>query len=288
MTAEIRVNSQGLADDWGVFADLPDPWEGIEMKCPTCASNTPDAWKSWWPDSALAHDVQSPRVRTSGPDMGPSLNLNPQDKAHSLRIRYMRCAADGCGQIVVELHEVVGPTREFLGGVPFETRKAEITSWLIWPRNATRPIDPLVGEPFRRDYLEASAILDLSPRSSGFLARRIVEYLLEKYDSANPKWALSKKIDEFREKSHHPSPLKKNLHDLREMVDTVAHVKTDQVTGEFIDMTRDDADWTLDLVDRLFDYFIIQPERTRQIEAAMDEKMKRTDRPAIRREGDTQ
>jgi hypothetical protein len=49
-----------------------------------------------------------------------------------------------------------------------------------------------------------------------------------------------------------------------------------------IDVDREEAEWTLDLVDRLFDYFILQPAKDKAIKQKLDSKIKRAGRTPLR------
>jgi hypothetical protein len=57
-----------------------------------------------------------------------------------------------------------------------------------------------------------------------------------------------------------------------EIADFGAHTQTDD-RAEIIDVGRDEAEWTLDILDSLFDYFIVAPERNRVRREAVDAKI---------------
>ena len=78
------------------------------------------------------------------------------------------------------------------------------------------------------------------------------------------------------------------LHHFREVGDFGAHTQEDQEEPEttVIDVDRDEAEWTLDLVDRLFDYFIITPAKDEAIKRKVDEKGKRAGRKSLRPEAE--
>jgi hypothetical protein len=196
----------------------------------------------------------------------------------------MRCANEECQQLLIRIHEMYPePGTQVQGGGP------AIASiyWLARPRfgEAKRTLDPLVRDPFRRDYEEAAALLDISHRMSAVLARRIMGDLLKRYAGKDQK-RLTAQIDAFTEEPGHPSSLTGNLHHFREVGDFGAHTQEDQETeaGEpvVIDVDREEAEWTLDLVDRLFDYFIVQPAKDERIRRQVDEKGKRAGRKPLR------
>jgi hypothetical protein len=143
--------------------------------------------------------------------------------------------------------------------------------WLAHPRSSGRLVDPLVPDDLRRDYNEAATILDMSPRMSAVVSRRILADLLERYAGLD-KFSLAARIDDFSKDNTHPSQLRQNLHYLREIADFGAHTQKDD-QAEIIDVDRKEAEWTLDLIDRLFDYFIVAPERDRKMREGFDKKL---------------
>jgi hypothetical protein len=58
------------------------------------------------------------------------------------------------------------------------------------------------------------------------------------------------------------------------------HTQTDD-QAEIINVTREEAEWTLDVVDRLFDYFIVAPAKDKALHETWDEKLKATGRKPI-------
>lgn len=46
-------------------------------------------------------------------------------------------------------------------------------------------------------------------------------------------------------------------------------------------MSRGEAEWTLDLVERLFEYFIVTPQRDKKMRVQMDERIKQAGRKPI-------
>jgi hypothetical protein len=218
------------------------------MKCSICAQITPDSWE------VVGY------VRGSGKDFT------------SLGIDWMRCANDECLQAAVRITE--SHSRVVKGQMVNEE-----TAWFARPRGVTRLLDPLVPDPFRTDYVEAASILDLSPRMSAVLSRRILGDLLEKY-AGQTQFSLASRIDKFIADPAQPGYIKENLHHFREIADFGAHTQKDE-QQEIIDVNRDEAEWTLDILDSLFDHFIVAPERNRAIREAMDKKIKAAGRKQI-------
>lgn len=143
----------------------------------------------------------------------------------------------------------------------------------------SRQIAVEVPEHLRRDYKEADSILHQSPRMSAVLSRRILSDLLEKY-AKRTEFSLKERLDAFVEDTNHPHHLRQNLGYLVEMGNFGAHTQTND-QAEIVDVEQEEADWTLDLVGRLFDYFIISPEKDRKMRETFDEKLKDANRRPI-------
>ena len=115
---------------------------------------------------------------------------------------------------------------------------------------------------------------------TGMLGRRVLEELLRREGGYSQR-IPAKKIDAFLEDSEHPSAIKKNIHYLREIGNFGGHVQEDETDGTVIRIEAPEAEWTLVVIDRLFDYFIIQPKQDEQMRDALDEKIERAGRKPI-------
>jgi hypothetical protein len=183
---------------------------------------------------------------------------------------WMHCANPECQELVIRVHQTTHG----------DQNDAQTETWLACPRGVRRSVDVLVPESFRRDYHEATAILEISPRMSAVLSRRIVADLLKRY-AGQDQYRLPDQIDAFRADSSHPSHVRQPLHHLREIADFGAHTQTDE-REEIIDVGREEAEWTLHIVDRLFDHFIVSPERDRKLYESMDLQLEQAGRKPIK------
>ena len=231
------------------------------MKCPVCGEHSPAAWKSF---QVPAYVGATHAIRSGADDDG------------EISVDWMHCANEECKEAVVRIHET---TTRYVQHVPLR----DTDTWVARPRfgESLRPVDPLVPPSYRRDYLESAAILDTSHRMSAVLARRILGDLLREYGGQDHR-RLDRQIDDFVEDAH-PSRLTESLHHFREVGNFGAHTQAAREAGdgelpEIIDVDRDEAEWTLDLVDRLFDYFIVQPARDKAFRKSIDEKIERAGR----------
>jgi hypothetical protein len=219
------------------------------MKCPVCTYLTADDWQNVG------------MIAGSGKDFS------------SLSVDWMRCANDQCQQTIVRMREVQFAV---IDGQPTSSP----TEWIARPRGGARPVDPLVPEPLRTDYLEAAAILDLSPRMSAVLAHRVLADLLAKYANRD-EYELASRIEQFTADPAHPQRLRENLQHLRQSGDFGPHSPAadsgsdDQVHVH--DVGRAEAEWTLDLLDRLFDYLIVDPAHDEKMRASVETLIKQAE-----------
>jgi len=248
-----------------------------EMKCPTCLENTtPDRWVDFVTDDPRArsgtdfHAILAGQSRTA-PSQSKTL-FSANQTGYSFD--WMRCANDKCRQLVIRIHA----TTHRPG------RTTSVTeSWTVVPRFGSalgRFVDPIVPASLRDDLNEAAAILDLSPRMSAVLARRILADLLEQY-AGHKQYGLPDRIDAFNKNTAHPRALRESLHRFRELADLGAHTKTSD-QGEIIKIERDESEWVLGLVERLFRYLIVDPAADKEMHAAIDEKIQKASRKPIK------
>lgn len=249
-----RGYSEGCESSTGLPHVLGGP-AGL-MKCPTCNEHTPDHWE--WLYTAT-DELEFPA------------------KQGSISIEWMYCANNDCKDLILRVH---GTRREYAGGGPVPISHTD--TWLAYPKfgQTSRPIDPLVPDEIKRDYAEAAIILEQSPRMSAVLSRRILADLLEKY-AGKTHFGLADRIDAFNAETKHPYELRKNLHYLREIADLSAHTKVND-QAQIVDVDGKEAEWTLEILDQLFDYFIISPEKNRTMRAAIDEKLNEAHRKPIK------
>jgi hypothetical protein len=210
------------------------------MKCPFCSYLTADDWQT------------AGMISGSGKDFS------------SLSIDWMRCANEACQQTIVRMREL---QYRVVNGQPMSSP----TEWIARPRGGIRPVDERVPEPLRTEYLEAAAILDLSPRMSAALSRQVLSDLLAEYAHAGDD-KLTAKIERFTSDSSHPLRLRENLRQLPTVAEDEAGAGGQ---AHIPDVSEAEAVWMLDLLDRLFDYLIVDPARDEQMRASVTELIDR-------------
>ena len=242
------------------------------MKCPVCGEHTRDSWQFLEIPNLLSPDARTSSLGgtpiISEVSIEPTYPISLHDSWRStVSVDFMHCANAACGELVMRVHE---SSQTFQGGVPITNTE----TWLVRPRwaNSVRHVDLKVPEAMRKDFQEAAAILDLSPKMSAVMSRRILDDLLEEYAGRDEHF-LGQKLENFAKDSRFPLPVRENAKALNEVAKLGAHTKKNE-QEEIIDVDRDEAAWTLELVERFFEILIVAPARdakmVKQIEAKRD------------------
>ncbi|MCK9487421.1 MAG: DUF4145 domain-containing protein [Dehalococcoidia bacterium] len=181
-------------------------------------------------------------------------------------VSLMYCPRDACRRAIVALEQT---ERDFSNGLPaFRTER-----WFALPKlSGSRRADALVPDPYKHDFEEAAALLSVSPRMSAVLSRRVLADLLEEF-AGQDNYRLSNRVENFIKDSAHPRRVRENVNILRSIADFGAHTKRDKDDQAVIlDVTAEEAEWTLGVVERLFDHFIVEPAKDAAMRASFNEK----------------
>ncbi len=161
-----------------------------------------------------------------------------------------------------------GDTREF-----FRTYAA-------YPRASSRPVPTEVPDPYRQDFTEACAVLSESPKASAALSRRCVQAILRD-KAGTTKKDLHDQIEEVILSGKVPSHIADNLHAVRNIGNFAAHPAKSTSSGEIIDVEPGEAEWNLDVLEFLFDFYFVQPALSKRRRAELNKKLKEAGKPQL-------
>jgi hypothetical protein len=219
------------------------------MKCPHCQTEFHDEVKTW----------------ELGADLDAFWFLDTQ-----------RCPS--CGRYVFQLASKARVKSAQLGLYP----GAEIGRYFVRPRVATRPMPPKdVPVEFAQDYIEASLVLSDSPKASAALSRRCLQHILR--EKAGVKHSdLAKEIDQVIASGQLPSHLAEAIDAIRNIGNFAAHPIKSTASGEILPVEPGEAEWTLDVLDGLFDFYFVQPALLQQKRAALNAKLASANKPPVK------
>lgn len=141
-----------------------------------------------------------------------------------------------------------------------------------YPRNATgRRAPSEVPAAIAKDFNEAELVLDLSPAASAALSRRCLQELL--HAQGYKQDDLSKAIVTAVQSKTLPSHLSEGLDCIREIGNFAAHPRKDTQTGTILPVEPHEADWNLNVLLGLLDFYYVQPKKDSDLKAALNQKL---------------
>jgi len=145
-----------------------------------------------------------------------------------------------------------------------------------------RPAPPKeVPQAFASDYQEASLVLPDSAKASAALSRRCLQNLLR--DVAKVKRSdLYNEIQELLGRGTLPSHIADALDAVRNIGNFAAHPIKSQHTGEVIDVEPGEAEWNLDVLESLFDFYFVQPAQLQAKKDALNKKLAEAGKPQLK------
>jgi hypothetical protein len=113
----------------------------------------------------------------------------------------------------------------------------------------------------------------VNANAAAALSRRVLQAILRDPNAANirGKKDLYSEIDEYLS-GNPPSHIAEHLHTLRDLGNFAAHPLKDVSTDKIVDVDPDEAEWTLDVVASLFDFYYVQPVRAQLRKQRLNQK----------------
>jgi Domain of unknown function (DUF4145) len=139
----------------------------------------------------------------------------------------------------------------------------------IPPREAPEGVPDHIKE----DFDEAAIVLQDSAKASSALSRRCLHQLLIDNGVSKNDQNLAAAIDDAM-KFGFPSHISENLDHVREAGNFAVHTRKSLHSGEIQSVEPGEAEWNLDVLEMLFDYFYIAPAKAQAKRDAMNAKLK--------------
>lgn len=180
-----------------------------------------------------------------------------------------------CGQSIVsiETFEETDPVEH-----PEEQELTDVR--LICPMASARPPLPMsVPRHLQSEYYEAALVLGLSQKASAALSRRCLQLLLREAGGTKSK-DLAAQIEEILPTL--PGYLQSQLDAVRNIGNFATHPQKSKSTGEIVDVEPGEAEWTLDVLDMLFDFYYEQPGIAQQKRDALNKKLTDASKPPMK------
>lgn len=191
----------------------------------------------------------------------------------------MNCPNPECKKIIIELASGMPRSAYMQGIVGIQDVSYRI---IVNPIFSSRPSIPKeVGENFASDYKEACLTLKLSPKASAALSRRCLQNILREKAQVKPS-DLSKEIQQILDAGTLPSHLAESIDAIRHIGNFAAHPLKSQSTGEIVEVEVGEAEWTLDVIESLFDFYFVQPAKIKAKRDALNSKLNAAGKPPMK------
>lgn len=192
---------------------------------------------------------------------------------------HMNCPNENCKKLIVDL--AVGEARTNHHGQIIGVKNIE-SKMSINPLSSIRPPAPsVVDKTFSEDYKEACLILMFSPKASAALSRRCLQNILREKAKVK-KGDLANEIQEVIDCGHLPSHLIDSIDAIRNIGNFAAHPNKSKSTGEIVEVEFGEAEWLLDVIEALFDFYFVQPELLKAKRDALNKKLAEMGKPQMK------
>jgi hypothetical protein len=227
-------------------------------KCPNCLNSVRFEFVAVQTTSAGSHSTSTIYVDA------PSQNNKEVER---LSVTTASCPA--CGKVILTIE----PRNE-----NFEEAQVD-KEYVVWPLRSARPIPKEVPMHIRADYEEAALVLNLSAKASAALSRRCLQAVLREEAKAN-QHNLIAQIEAVI--PNLPSYIAESIDAVRNIGNFAAHPTKSETSGELIGVEPGEAEWNLDVLDLLFDFYYVQPAKVKEKRSALDKKLASAGKPAVK------
>jgi hypothetical protein len=174
------------------------------------------------------------------------------------------------------------PTSQY-GSFPASAnyRPAQYETTMIRPRGSRPPVSADVPQEVACDYREAAQVLAVSAKASAAMSRRCLQNLLR--TAAGVKAGdLANEIQQVLDSRSLPSQLAEALDAVRNIGNFAAHPIKSKGTGEIVDVESGEAEWQLEVLDGLFDFYYVQPSILKAKKEALNKKLQDAGKPPMK------
>jgi hypothetical protein len=216
------------------------------MKCPHCLENFNDE-QTWW-SLALGTDVDGTWILA-------------------------RRTCPTCRRMIFNLEN--GPPQQVTQGSQNVRIGVVSRNIQAWPKGIARAKLPggVIPPDIADDYREACLVLADSPKASAALSRRCLQSLLR--NAAGIKHGdLYDEIQQVLDSKQLRGTIADSLDAVRVIGNFAAHPIKSKVTGEIVNVEPHEAEWNLDVLELLFDFYFVQPALAEKRKAALNQKLK--------------
>lgn len=186
-------------------------------------------------------------------------------------LKIIACQCPNCGRVTAIIERL-----EPVPDIGLVVQAAHV----VWPMSSGRlPAPPGVPPEIAEDYNEAAIVLHHSAKASAALSRRCLQSLLK--DAAKTKSKdLVKQIEEVL--PNLPSYIAENLDTVRTIGNFAAHEQKSKSSGSILDVEVGEAEWNLEVLESLFDFYYVRPRLEREKRKELNDKLEEAGKPPLK------
>lgn len=209
-----------------------------------------------------------------------SVEIHEGFSSDSLNSGYVMGALNGRPTQFTVLHMVCPACKNAIVSLVMVSDKQK-QEWLVYPMGTRRnPAAVEVPPELAEDFNEAGQVLGDSPKASAALSRRCLQALLRLQGFTQKD--LAPAITAVLASKALPSWLSENLDVVRNIGNFAAHPLKDTNTGAILPVEPHEAEWNLEVLEGLFDFYFVQPAKDKARRDAFNIKLQAAGKPAIK------
>lgn len=181
----------------------------------------------------------------------------------------IRILCPACGRFILGLGDC-----HLLERAPGDYEILMVHRWSLFrPKSSMRPPPPAeVPKELADDYTEACLVLTDSAKASAALSRRCLQHLLR--EAATVKHGdLFEEIQQVLDSGKLPTHIAESIDAVRNIGNFAAHPVKGKSTGEIVPVEPGEAEWNLDVLEALFDFYFVQPALLKKKRDALNKKL---------------
>jgi hypothetical protein len=198
--------------------------------------------------------------------------IGQYDEKQNYSLFYMKCPNTECCKPIIKLGYSTVLRFNLLSSPSYK---------LIYPIGSNRsPAPEEVDKNFAEDYNEACLVLPYSPKASAALSRRCLQNIIHIKGEIEAR-NLKLEIDQLIASNKVPSFIGDNLQVIRGFGNIAAHGMEDKASGEILDVEPNEAEFLLDVLELLFDFYFVQPAKAVKIKDSLNQKLSSAGKPTV-------
>ena len=133
---------------------------------------------------------------------------------------------------------------------------------------------------FAEDYAEACLVLADSPKASAALSRRCLQHILREKAGVKPG-TLFDEIQQVLDSNRLPSDIAESVDYIRNLGNFAAHPAKSASSGEIVPVEPGEAEWCLDVIEVLHDFYFVRPDNIKRRREALNQKLADSGKPPM-------